>query len=120
MDGAIALVFPSVWYEGFPVTIAESFARGLPAIASNLGAMSEIVKDQETGLLFEPSNAADLAAKAAWAWEQPQRVHCMALAARAYYEHNLTGERHCAQLVETYERAVSVSHERRQDQPFGR
>jgi glycosyltransferase involved in cell wall biosynthesis len=38
-----ALLFPSEWYEGMPMTLLEAFAAGLPAMASDLGAMHEIV-----------------------------------------------------------------------------
>lgn len=51
-----ALVFPSIWYEGLPVTIIEAFATGTPVIASQLGAMEEMVKPGENGLLFEKEN----------------------------------------------------------------
>src|SRR5690606_19107791 len=54
MRGARALVFPSQWYENFPVTLVEAFACGLPVIASRLGAMAEIVNDGRTGLHFTP------------------------------------------------------------------
>src|SRR6266576_537646 len=46
------LIFSSEWYENFPVTIAESFAFGVPVICSRLGAMQEIVEDGRTGLHF--------------------------------------------------------------------
>src|SRR5262249_37196696 len=46
------LLFPSEWYEGFPMTLAESFACGTPVICSRLGAMQEIVADGRTGLHF--------------------------------------------------------------------
>ena len=31
-----ALIFPSIWYEGFPMTIAESFSLGVPVISTNI------------------------------------------------------------------------------------
>ena len=60
---ATMLVMPSIWYETFGRTIIEAYACGTPVIASNLGAMAELVVDGETGLLFAPGDADDLAAK---------------------------------------------------------
>ncbi len=58
---ATALVFPSVWYEGQPRTIIESFACGTPVIASDIGSMTELVRHGETGWLCTPGDAAGLA-----------------------------------------------------------
>ena len=56
MKDATMLVFPAEWYEGFPLTIAEAFATGLPVLASRIGAMAELVDDRRTGLLFTPGD----------------------------------------------------------------
>jgi glycosyltransferase involved in cell wall biosynthesis len=55
-----ALIFPSIWYEGLPMTIIEAFATGTPIIASDLGAMSEMITTGENGLLFQAGNAQSL------------------------------------------------------------
>ena len=67
MKSARCLILPSEWYEGFPMTIAESFACGTPIICSKLGAMEEIVDDSRTGLHFTPGDFEDLARKVEWA-----------------------------------------------------
>src|SRR5688500_3813859 len=46
MKVARALIFPSVWYEGQPVTILEAFASGLPVIASRIGGLSELIDER--------------------------------------------------------------------------
>ncbi len=63
------LVMPSEgYYETFGMVIIESFSRGVPVVASNIGVVPELVSDKQTGLLFEAGNALDLAEKARWLW----------------------------------------------------
>ena len=106
MQTARALVLPSIWYENFPRTLVEAYASGLPVIASRLGALSELVQDGETGLLFEPSNAAALADRMAWAEAHPQEMARMGRRARDVYEAEYTPERNHALLSDIYRRAV--------------
>ena len=53
MEQCTALIFPSTWYEGMPVTILEAFSLGVPVIASDVGAMSVMINHGYNGLLFE-------------------------------------------------------------------
>jgi glycosyltransferase involved in cell wall biosynthesis len=106
MKGARFLVFPSEWYEGFPVTLVEAFACGLPVIASCLGAMNEIVEDRRTGLHFNPGDPDDLAAKVAWLWSHPAEAEKMGREARAEFEAKYTAERNYKMLMEIYETAL--------------
>jgi glycosyltransferase involved in cell wall biosynthesis len=62
-EGIDVLVVPSIWYENSPNVILEAFAHQTPVIASNLGGMAELVTDLQTGLLFAPNDADDLAQK---------------------------------------------------------
>lgn len=55
-----ALIFPSIWYEGLPLTIIEAFATGTPVIGSRLGAMSEMIQDGFNGLLFNAGDTSSL------------------------------------------------------------
>lgn len=48
--------------EGFGLTVIESFSHGIPVIASNSGAMPELIKDGWNGLLID-RNEKDLARK---------------------------------------------------------
>lgn len=60
MKKSKALIFPSIWYEGLPMTIIEAFATGTPVIASELGSMAEMIRDGYNGFHFVPGNAGDL------------------------------------------------------------
>jgi glycosyltransferase involved in cell wall biosynthesis len=101
------LVMPSVWYETFGRTIIEAFAAGVPVIASNLGAMAELVADGRTGLHFEPGDATDLAAKVRILLGDPPRLAAMRQAARREFEARYTAEANYQQLLRIYARTVA-------------
>jgi glycosyltransferase involved in cell wall biosynthesis len=102
MKNARFLIFPSEWYEGFPVTIAESFACGVPVICSRMGSMQEIVDDHRCGLHFTPGDASDLAAKVQWAWSHPEDVDMMGHQARVDFETRYSAARNYEMLSEIY------------------
>lgn len=108
MKRAFLVVLPSEWYEGFPMTIAESFACGTPIVCSNLGAMEEIVDDSRTGLHFAPGDAIDLARKVEWAFDHPSEISMMGRAARRQYEVRYSSERAYTQLMDIYEQTVAA------------
>jgi len=60
---ATCLIMPSVCYETFGLTIVEAFAMGTPVIASNMGAMAELIFDGNNGFLVEPGDAGQFAKK---------------------------------------------------------
>jgi glycosyltransferase involved in cell wall biosynthesis len=106
MKKARFLVFPSEWYEGFPVTIAEAFACGIPVICSRLGSMQEIVADGETGLHFEAGNTNDLAEKVQWAWQHPEVMNEMGHRSRQEFERKYTAARNIEMLEAVYGSAI--------------
>ena len=110
MRQARLLVFPSEWYESFPVTLVEAFACGLPVVASRLGAMAEIVEDGQTGLHFTPGDAGDLAARVEWAWASPEKMRQIGSNARRQYETSYTADTNYEQLMRVYERAMATTH----------
>lgn len=68
-----ALVFPTkARTEGYPGAILEAYAAGIPAIASDCGAISEIV-DDTCGILIPPGDVAALAEAMSSLCANPQR-----------------------------------------------
>jgi glycosyltransferase involved in cell wall biosynthesis len=108
MSEARVLIFPSLWYEGAPMAIAEAFACGLPVIASRLGSMAETVRDGETGALFRAGDAADLAEKVRWAFGHPREMEAMGRAARREYEEKYSAPRNYDMLMAIYESAIGA------------
>jgi glycosyltransferase involved in cell wall biosynthesis len=101
-----ALLFPSIWYEGFPLIIAEALSTATPVIASNVGGMGEIVVDRVNGLLFECGSEFDLSAKVSELLANPSFARNMAGMARSTYLSKYTPEKNYHQLVNIYEQAI--------------
>lgn len=106
MQDAQFLICPSTWYECFPLVVAEALACGLPVIASNLGALAELIHPEHTGLLFEAGCATDLAAKVRWALDRPDRILQMRGHARREYEARYSASHNYRLLSAIYEKAV--------------
>jgi glycosyltransferase involved in cell wall biosynthesis len=112
--GAAALVIaPSEWYETFGRVVVEAYAKGTPVIASDLGALAELVEDGRTGLRFRPGDPEDLAAKVEWAWTHPRELAAMGREARREYELKYTAERNYELLMEIYRLAIERARSRR-------
>jgi glycosyltransferase involved in cell wall biosynthesis len=68
------VVVPSIWFENTPFAVLEAFAAGVPVFATNLGGMSEIVRQEDNGELFERANARDLALRLERLTREPERL----------------------------------------------
>ena len=58
--GADLTIVPSLCYENSPKVIDESLAANVPVIASDIGGVSEIVKDDYNGFTFAAGNEKNL------------------------------------------------------------
>jgi glycosyltransferase involved in cell wall biosynthesis len=110
---AVAMVLPSVWYEGFPVSVLEAFATGTPVIASRIGSLAELIEDGVTGLLANPGDAQDLAGRLRWAVDHPHEMRTMGASARQRYETVYRGPAHLTALLSTYQRLATAAGQRR-------
>jgi glycosyltransferase involved in cell wall biosynthesis len=106
MKDAQILVFPSLWYEGFPLVIVEAYAVGLPVIAANLGSQSSLIEHRRTGLHFQPGDPNDLVAQVEWALAFPDEIIKMRQAARAEFEMKYTDEKNYQMLMKIYQQAI--------------
>ena len=64
-------VYPSEWYENCPFSVMESQMYGTPVLGANIGGIPEIMRDGETGELFESGNAESLKQKIERMWNAP-------------------------------------------------
>jgi len=107
MDRSIALVLPSLCFEGFPLTIAEAFSRSLPVIASEIGSLSELIERGVTGAKFEAGNISQLAEILESGENNPLPYFDMGINARKEYERKLSPDASLPQLLSIYRSVIS-------------
>ncbi|MCR4788548.1 MAG: glycosyltransferase [Lachnospiraceae bacterium] len=67
-------VFPSEWYENCPFSVMESQIYQTPVLASDIGGVSELLKDGVTGELFKAGDYRDLKAHLEGMLEDPDKL----------------------------------------------
>lgn len=58
---SLAMIYPTQWYEGFPMAVAEAYTMGTPIIASDIGNVGSLVIEGITGMKFKCNSVVSLA-----------------------------------------------------------
>ena len=103
MGDAQMLIFPSECYETFGRVAIEAFGKGTPVIASDIGAIAEVVDHGRTGYRFQPGDADHLVDTVEQAVARPSVLAAMSREARLEYETKYTAEVNRKQLVAIYD-----------------
>jgi glycosyltransferase involved in cell wall biosynthesis len=96
------VIEPSVWYENNPLAILEAFALGKPVIGSALGGIPELVKDGQTGYLFKPGSASDLAQNIKNFYYNDELILQMGKNCRIWVEKNCEPQKHLEEILKIY------------------
>jgi glycosyltransferase involved in cell wall biosynthesis len=101
-----ALICPSIWYEGAPLTIIEAFATGTPVIASRLGSMAESISEGYNGLHFIAGDAIDLQEKIRLFIQKTNKDTKLYQNARQSYLEKYHPDIHYKAIMNIYEDAI--------------
>src|SRR4030043_963247 len=112
------LILPSVCFEGFPMTIIEAFSLGVPVAASDIGPLSNIVKNGETGILYQPGNALSLHHTIKEIWDESGRLCSLGQGARQEFDRKYTADTNYEPLLKIYDAAIENKQSRQG--PFSR
>jgi L-malate glycosyltransferase len=82
MPSANVFVLPSI-SEGFPITILEAMASGLPVVTTNAGGISEVM-NEDVGIMVNPSSPMELASAMDKILENKTLMNDMGVAARKH------------------------------------
>jgi glycosyltransferase involved in cell wall biosynthesis len=82
LAGSDVLVLASYAIENLPFAVLEAMAVGLPVVATDVGALAELVDDGVTGWLVPPRDTAALATALGRLVADPERARAMGRAGR--------------------------------------
>lgn len=111
LSDSLALIFPTLWYEGMPIVLLEALSMGCPVISSEIGNPMAMIEDSVNGLLFEPGNVEQLYQKITMLIKTPSFASALGLNARKTYLEKYTPERNYEQLVQIYDYAQRIERE---------
>ena len=102
IEDCLFTVVPSRWQDNCPMAVLESFAHGKPVVGANIGGIPEQIGD-DCGLLFEPGDPEDLAAKLSYLLTHSEERLEMGRAALRRLQTVYTPEAHCGRLLGLFE-----------------
>lgn len=108
MRAARALVFPSLWYEGQPLTVLEAKGLATPVIVSDGCAGRDSVEHGITGLWFRRGDAGDLASAMAQLRHDGTVARMSRASHAAFWRDPPSIERHVAEIVKVYRTAIGM------------
>src|SRR5262245_27839661 len=102
MQTADCFVCTSRWAEAAGLVNIEAQASGLPVIASDIGGIPEYVADGQTGFLFPPNSAAELADRVRRLLTDPNLHQRLGHAARDWAKENFSPSARLAEWIDHY------------------
>lgn len=105
------VLLPSIYGENLPTVLMEAGGCGRPVVASDVGGISDIVADRETGLLVRPGDAAGIADAVVRLLEDRDLAEAMGRAGRQRMERLFDAHGWVANLRRVYETAMGSSRQ---------
>jgi glycosyltransferase involved in cell wall biosynthesis len=104
IQDARAVVVPSECHENAPLALLEAYAAGRPVIGARIAGIPELVREDETGMLYPSGNTAALADVLARAAALPdQRLCAMGAAGRAWVEQDFNAAIYLERQLSLYD-----------------
>ncbi|QOR61945.1 glycosyltransferase family 4 protein [Sulfurovum sp. ST-21] len=100
---AYAVVIPSRAPETFNLVGIEAMKHGKAVLASNVGGISEWLKNEENGLSFSSNDEKELSRVLQKAIDNPQMVKKMGETGLDHYNRKFIAEIHCKKIYELFE-----------------
>ena len=93
--------------EAFGRVTVEAMMGGIPVIGSNSGGTKELIKDNETGLLYEPGNYKDLKEKIKYLYKNKKEIKRLGVNAYNYSKDYFLIDRCASEIYKLYKKILN-------------
>jgi len=100
------IIFPTMGWESFGLSILEGYSYGKPVLTTGLGGISEIVKHGLTGIIVEELTLASFSKQTKRLWDETYESDFYSTNCREFVK-NYSIDNHIKQLTKIYEETLS-------------
>lgn len=104
---AVSVEIVSSKKEAFGRVTVEAMMGAIPVIGSNSGGTKELIKDNETGLLYEPGNYKDLKEKIKYLYENRKEIKRLGVNAYNYSKDYFLIDRCASEIFKLYKNILN-------------
>lgn len=98
-----AIILPTQWYEGFPMTMVEAYSHGTPVIGPDMGNVGDLIQDRRTGWRYDPQQRDSLKETILKAVKQELDYKAI----QTYYEQMFGAENNYQKFMQIYQSVES-------------
>lgn len=99
---ARALVFPSKWYEGAPLTIIEAIALSTPCIVSDCTTTADFIENNNFGYVFKSEDVTSLCQKMEECLKEEEYSKLLKNIKSNFVREDYSQYTHCCNLINAY------------------
>lgn len=105
--GCFDVVVLTTYAETFGLVLVEAMKSGVAVIGTNAGGVPEIIEHDQTGLLYEPGNASDLADCLQKLIEDTALRERLAQAGKTYADETFSEQQHYSKLTQIFSELIN-------------
>lgn len=100
------MIFPTLWYEGMPLSVLECLANGIPVLVTDTCAAKEVINDGVNGFLFKNNNLEDLKSKIINLEDNNKLKSLSEEAYKSFWSKDYSLNSHLKKLLYTYNKII--------------
>lgn len=93
-------------YEGLPMALLEAMAAGVPVVASAVGAIPDVIGDNEFGFLVKPGSVADIVDSVRYLITNHSKRNELSIKGRSRVEEKFSSKKMCRAYENLYKKLI--------------